>query len=26
MNDYWVRPNQNETPKGNEIVEDGAYW
>lgn len=26
MNDYWVRPSEEETPKGFEMVENGLYW
>lgn len=26
MNDYWVKPSQNETPDGIEKVEGGSYW
>lgn len=26
INEYWVRPNQAETPKGNEKVENSRYW
>lgn len=26
MNEYWVRPSEEETPKGFEKVEDGLYW
>lgn len=25
-NEYWVRPNENEKPKGSEKVEGGCYW
>lgn len=25
-NEYWVRPNESETPKHNEKVEGGSYW
>ena len=25
-NDYWVRPDESERPKGAESVEDGCYW
>lgn len=25
-NEHWVRPNENEKPKGLEKVEDGCYW
>lgn len=26
MNDYWVKPSQNETPAGIQKVEGGSYW
>ena len=26
MNEYWVRPSEEETPKGFEKVENGLYW
>lgn len=26
MNDYWVKPNENETPKKSTIVENACYW
>ena len=26
MNEYWVRPSEDETPKGAEKVENGLYW
>lgn len=26
MNDYWVRPSEEETPKGFDKVENGLYW
>lgn len=26
MNEYWVYPSQEETPKGIEMVEDSRYW
>lgn len=26
INDSWIRPNQNETPKGAERIEGGCYW
>ena len=26
MNEYWVRPSEEETPKGFKKVEDGLYW
>lgn len=26
INEYWVRPNENERPKGAEKVEGGCYW
>lgn len=26
MNEYWVRPSEEETPRGFEKVEDGLYW
>lgn len=26
INKYWIRPNENERPKGAEKVENGCYW
>jgi len=26
FNEYWVRPNQNETPQQSKVVEGGCYW
>jgi hypothetical protein len=26
FNEYWVRPNENETPKQAKVVEGGCYW
>lgn len=26
INEYWIRPNENERPKGAEKVENGCYW
>lgn len=26
VNEYWVRPSENETPKSANVVEDGCYW
>jgi hypothetical protein len=26
VNQYWIRPNANETPKNHTILENGAYW
>lgn len=26
INEYWIRPNKNERPKGAEKVENGCYW
>lgn len=26
INEYWIRPNENERPKGAEKVEGGCYW
>lgn len=26
LNEYWVRPSQNERPEGYKLVENGAYW
>lgn len=26
INEYWIRPNKNEHPKGAEKVENGCYW
>ena len=26
FNEYWIRPNENETPKKSNIVENGCYW
>ena len=25
-NEYWVRPDQSETPKNADVVENGCYW
>jgi hypothetical protein len=25
-NDYWIRPSEEETPKTEKLLEDGAYW
>lgn len=26
INKYWIRPNENEKPKGADLVENGCYW
>ncbi len=26
INKYWIRPNENERPKGSEKIEGGCYW
>ena len=26
LNEYWIRPSENEKPKGYKLVENGAYW
>ncbi|MDD3401834.1 MAG: hypothetical protein PHQ72_00560 [Hespellia sp.] len=26
FNEYWIRPSENETPKGSSKVEGGSYW
>ncbi len=26
INEYWIRPNENERPKGADKVENGCYW
>lgn len=26
VNEYWVRPSQDETPKSSEVVENACYW
>jgi len=26
MNEYWVKPDKDETPQNADIVEGGCYW